>query len=129
MPEGGVLRFVPGRVEGLPDVTEVAFYRDRLEFLSAGRWVSFRLADFAAWPHPAFLWRYLARVGFRPRWLPVGEHDGCRPAAERFFRFYTWPPIVVYMPDELTESCGAITLFNRVHEVIREGGFSTWDLG
>ena len=33
----GGLRFVPGRVDGLPDVIEVAFYLDRLESCSAGR--------------------------------------------------------------------------------------------
>ena len=68
-------------------------------------------------------------LGFCPRWLPVGEHDGCLPSSARFFRFYTWPPIVVYMPDELPDSSDANTLFNRVQDVIREGGFSTWDLG
>src|SRR4051812_49178999 len=57
MSEGGGLWFVPSRVEGLPDVTRVAVYSDRLEVLSAGQWVVFHFEDIAGWPRPAFLWR------------------------------------------------------------------------
>jgi hypothetical protein len=129
MSEGGGLRFVPSRAEGLPAVTEVAVYPDRLEVLSAGRWVSFRLADIAVWPHPAFLRRWLASLGWRPRWLPVGERDWFHPPSERFFRFYTRPPLVVYMPDEPPETNYGSTLFRRVQDVMRAGGFDTWDMG
>ena len=73
MSDEGVLRFVPSRVEGLPNVTQAAVYRDRLGLLSAERWVFFRLAALAAWPRPVFIRRPLARLGWRPRWLPVGE--------------------------------------------------------
>src|SRR5438874_3478882 len=123
MSEGGGLRFIPSRVEGLPDVTEVAVYPGRLELLSAGWWVSFRLADIAAWPRPAFLWRRLARLGWRPRWLPVGERDWFHPPAKRFFRFYTQPRVVIYMPDEPAETGYGSTLFRRVQDVMLEGGF------
>jgi hypothetical protein len=129
MSGGGGLRFVPSRVEGLPDVTEVGVYPDRLELLSAGRWVSFRFADIAEWPRPAFLWRWLARLGWRPSRLPVGERDWFHPPSERFFRFSTQPRIVVSMPDEPAETSYGSTLFRRVQDVIQEGGFSTWDLG
>jgi hypothetical protein len=129
MSEGGGLWFVPSRVEGLPDVTKVAVYPDRLELLSAGQWVVFRFADIAAWPRPAFLWRRLARLGWRPRWLPVGERDWFHPPWERFFRFDTRPRIVVYMPDEPTDTSYGSTLFRRVQDVMLQGGFSTWDLG
>ncbi len=129
MTEGECLRFVPSRVEGLPDVTEVAVYHDRLELLSAERWVSFQFADLAVWPRPAFLRKWLARLGLRPRWLPVGERDWFHPPSERFFRFYTRPRIVVYMPDEPVETNYGDTLFRRVQDVMLEGGFNTWDLG
>jgi hypothetical protein len=123
------LRFVPSRVEGLADVTDVTVYPDRLEFVSRGRQVSFRLADIAVWPRPAFLWRRLGRLGWRPHWLPVGERDWFHPPSERFFRFYTEPRIIVYMPDEPEETDYGSTLFQRVQDVLREGGFNTWDLG
>jgi hypothetical protein len=129
MAEEGGLRFVPSRVEGLTDVTEVTVYPDRLEVISAGRHVSIQFADIAAWPRPAFLWRRLARVGWRPRWLPVGERDWFHPPSERFFRFYTKPRLVVYMPDEPAETDYGSTLFRRVQDVLLEGGFNTWDLG
>jgi hypothetical protein len=123
------LRFIPSRVEGLPGVTEAAVYPDRLELLSGGRWVSFPFADIARWPRPAWLWRRLARLGWRPRWLPVGQRDWFHPPSERFFRFYTQPPIVVYMADEPWDTDYGSTLFRRVQDVMLEGGFNTWDLG
>jgi hypothetical protein len=129
MSEGGGLRFVPSRVEGLPAVTEVVVYPDRLELLSAGRWVCFRLEDIATWPNPAFMRRWLARLGWRPRCVPVGERDWFHAPSERFFRFYTWPQIVVYMPIESAEADYGSTLFRRVQDVLSEGGFRTWDLG
>jgi hypothetical protein len=129
MSEGEGLRFIPSRVEGLPDVTEVAVYPDRLELLSAGRWISLSFAEIASWPRPAWLWRGLARFGWRPRWLAVGQRDWFHPPAERFFRFYTKPPIIVYMADEPYETDYGSTLFRRVQDVMLEGGFSTYDLG
>jgi hypothetical protein len=128
MSESGCLRFVPSRVEGLAAVTEVAVYPDRLELLSAGHWVSVRLEDIATWPKPALIRRWLARRGWRPPYMPVGEHD-CGSSSERFFRFYTWPQIVIYMPDETAVLDHSKTLVHRVQDIMLEGGFRTWDLG
>jgi hypothetical protein len=33
-------RVVPARTEGLPEVTEVVFYHDRVTVCSAGQWVA-----------------------------------------------------------------------------------------
>ena len=125
----GGLRFTPSRVEGLADVTEVAVFPDRLELCAAGRWVSFRLDDIAEWPRPVWLRRTMARLGYPPAWLPVGKRDWFHPPAERFFRFFTEPPITVYMPDEPPETPYPQTLFRRVQDVLQAGGYSTWDLG
>jgi hypothetical protein len=122
------LRFAPSRVEGLPDVTEVAIHPDRLELLSAGEWVVFRLEDIAEWPGPRWLRRLLSRLGWRPRWLPVGERDWFHASPDRFIRFFTSPRIVVYMPDE-TGVEYPYTVFRRAQQVMSRGGFSTWDLG
>jgi hypothetical protein len=129
MSAGNGLRFVPSRVEGLPGVTEVAVYPDRMDLLSEGRWVSFLFADIARWPRPAWLWRRVARLGWRPRWLPVGWRDWFHPPSQRFFRFRTRPPIVVYLPDEPRATDYGSTLFRRVQDVMLAGGFGTWDLG
>ncbi len=122
------LRFVPSRVEGLPGVTEVAVFPNRLELLSEGRWVVIRLADIAAWPRPRWLRRRLAWAGWRPAWLPVADRDWFHPPADRFFRFYITPPVTVYMPDE-TGVDYSETVFRRLQNVIGLGGFSTYDLG
>jgi hypothetical protein len=104
-------------------------YPDRLEFLSAGRWSVFRFTDIAQWPRPVRLWQWLARLGWRPRWLPVGERDWCHPPSARFYRFYTQPRIAIYMPDEPKETDYGSTLFRRIQNVMREQCFDTWDLG
>jgi hypothetical protein len=129
MSEPGCLRFVPSRVDGLADVTEVTVYPDRLELLSAGRLVSYRLEDIATWPKLAFIRRWLARRGWKPRCVPVGEHKCVGSSSERYFRFYTWPQIVIYMPAETAVLDYNKTLDRRVQDIMREGGFRTWDLG
>src|SRR5580765_6729956 len=92
------LRFVPSRVAGLSDVREVAIYPDRLELDSAAEIRVFNFADIARWPRPAWLWRMLSRLGWRPKWLPVADRDWFHPPADRFFVFYTTPQIVLFMP-------------------------------
>ena len=126
---GRALRFVPSRVEGLPDVSEVVVRPDRLELLSAGQWAVFRFAEIARWPRPARLWRLLSRLGWSPRWLPVADRDWFHPPRDRSFRFYTHPPMEVFMTDEGGEIGYGDTLFRRVQEVIESGGFHTFDLG
>ena len=123
------LRFTPSRVEGLPDVSEVVVRPDRIELRSAGEWVSVRFADIARWPRPAPLRRLLARLGWRPRWLPVGDRDWFHPPRDRFFIFYTRPSIKVFLADEDQDVGYWESLFRRVQEVIESGGFHTYDLG
>ena len=123
------LRFVPKGVEGLPSVAEVAVFPDRLELLSAGWWVTIRLADIARWPWPQWLWRWLARLGLRRGSAVVGERDWFRDQApDRFFRFYSRPLLTVYMPDEDGVEYGQ-TLWVRLQEVLMRGRFTTFDLG
>lgn len=123
------VRFVPSRVEGLPDVSEVVIHSDRLELMSQGQWVTFRFLDIAQWPRPAWLWRFLAGLNWRPRWLPVADRDWFHPPRDRFFRFYTRPPVVVYLAEEDRELTYGDTLFRRIQDVMLAGGFHTCDLG
>src|SRR5262245_35982408 len=128
MSTGPHLRFAPSRVEGLPDVTEVAVFPDRIELLSGGRWVVFRFWDIARWPRPAWLWRLLARAGWRRHWPMVGDRDWFHRPPDRFFGFFTTPKVVVYMPDERGVGYGQ-TCFHRLQEVVMAGGYATFDLG
>jgi len=124
------LRFVPSAVEGLPGVTEVAVLPDRLELLSNGRWVKVRFLDIARWHRRGWLYRPLARLGLGVRgWPSVADRDWFHPPAERFFRFFTAPPVTVYMPDEPRETSYGRTMFRRVQDVMAAGGFGTFDLG
>ena len=122
------LRFVPSGVERLPEVTEVVVRPDRLEVRTEGRWLTFRLTDIARWPRPAWLWRVLYRLGWKPRWRPVADRDWFHRPRERFFAFYTEPRLVVRMPaDEPPERDRGC--FGRMQQVLWAGGFQTFDLG
>jgi hypothetical protein len=127
--DGPFLKFVPSRVEGLPDVSEVVVRPDRIELRSAGEWVSIRFADIARWPRPAWLWRLASRYGRRPRWLPVADRDWFHPPRDRFFLFYSRPPVKVYLADEDRGIGYWESLFRRMQEVIEAGGYNTFDLG
>src|SRR5262245_49551794 len=123
------LRFVPSRVDGILDVVEAAVYPDRLELRCADRRVVYRFDEIAEWRRPTRLWRLFARMGVRPTLLPaVGERDWFHPPRERYFRFFTNPRITLYMPDEPRVAYSQ-TLFRRVQDCLRQGGFDTWDLG
>lgn len=124
------LRFVPSAVAGVLSVTEVAVFADRLELFSDARWVVIRYLDIACWHQRAWLYRLLARLGFGVHgWPSVADRDWFHPPAGRFFRFYTAPPVTVFMPDEPTETSYGQTLFRRVQDVLAAGGFRTFDLG
>ena len=56
------LRFVPSAVEGLPEVTEITVYPDRLELRSAGKRVVIRFLDIA---------RGIGAAGSTCRWLDL----------------------------------------------------------
>ena len=120
---------MPSRVEGLPDVTSVTMFPDRIELASANGLVMHRFADIARWPTPSFAWKLLYRMGIRPRWLPVADRDWFHEPADMFFEFYTSPRLKVCMPrDERKEDYG-LSYFVRVQSVLRKGGFHTFDLG
>ena len=126
----GCLRFVPSRVSGLPDVTEAVVFPDRLELLSEGRWIVIRFLDIAGWYRLGWLFRPLAWCGGPVLgWPAVADRDWFHPPAERFFRFFTTPPVTVFMPDEARETSYAHTTFRRVQDQLAKGGFGTFDLG
>jgi hypothetical protein len=117
-------RFVPSRVEGLADVTEVIVRPDRLEVRSAGHWVAFAMAGIARWPRPARMRRFLARFGWWRRTVAVADGDWLQRPADRFFRFYTAPAVVLCMPADEPRGRGG-SCFARVQEVLAAGGFHT----
>jgi hypothetical protein len=125
------LRFVPSAIDGSPSVSEVTLFPDRVELLSEDRWVVIRFLDIArCYRVASCFYRLIARFGWGVKgWPSVADRDWFHPPPERFFRFFTKPPITIYMPDEPRETPYAETMFRRVQNVIGLGGFSTQDLG
>jgi hypothetical protein len=117
--------FCPSRVQGLPDATEVAVYRDRLEVFAAGKWIPFPFAKMVDWPLLGWPRRLAAMLGWRPELLPIAWKDRCSQAPDGFFRFNTKPKLTVYVPDVITESGNY--LWWHIQEIIREGGYIVWD--
>lgn len=123
------LRFVPSRAEGLPDVREVAIFPDRLEVNTAGEWKTFRFADIARWPSPAWLRRWQHRCGRRSGRAPnVGGRSWSGSPQKRYFVFNTTPRLAVRMPVDDPQTYEE-SHFLRIKQVLWQGGFDTWDLG
>jgi hypothetical protein len=122
------LRFVPSRVEGLPEVSEVRLFPDRIEARSAGKWLTFRFIEMVRWPQPVWFWRLLRRATGRPVGLPVGDRDWFHSPPDRYFSLYTDPRLVLFMPTDEPDEYGRGT-FAQIQYVLSAGGFSTLDLG
>jgi len=121
------VRFCPSHVEGLEGVGEVAIHVDRLEVNVDGQWRSFRFADIGRRQESA-LASYLRRLcGGKALPRLVGERDWCRPPRERFFRWYTDPPLTMFMPEDEGEAYSS-GYFPLIHAVLQTGAFSTIDL-
>lgn len=124
------LRFVPSRVDGLAGVTEVVVYPDRLEIVTAKEVAIVRFIDIANWCSVwSWFYRQLARRGWLLGTPYVADRDWFHPPADRYFRFFSTPPITIYLPDEPAETDYTRTMFRRVQDVIAAGGFCTFDLG
>jgi hypothetical protein len=122
------VRFTPSHAEGLPDVGEVVVHPDRIEVETEGRWVTFALADIARAQEPRAL-SLLKRMVGKPSWPPlVADRDWFHPARERFFLWYTDPPLKTCMPEDETRDYDT-SYFARIRWVVESGGFATYDLG
>lgn len=124
------LRFIPSGVDGIASVTEAVVFPDRLELCSNGHWVVIRFIDIARWYRWSWAYRILARVGWGVHgWPSVADRDWFHPPPGRFFRFYTEPPVTIYMPNEPHDLGYTETMFRRVQDLLATGGFGTFDLG
>lgn len=124
------LRFVPTKVKGRPDVTEVIVYPNRLELYSDGQWVTIRFTEIVHWFKYAWFYRLQMRLGFGLRgWPCVADRDWFKPQGERYFRFFSSPPLEIYLPGESDDVDYADSLFYQIQAVISRGRFSTSDLG
>jgi len=122
------VRFVPSRAAGLPDVREVVFHPDHVDVLGEETW---RRVDYASIARPqvprwmALLHRVLGRSPVPPM---VADRDWFKAPPERSLTLYTQPPLLICMPVDEPVDHDASYLW-RVLEVIRAGGYDTWDTG
>lgn len=124
------LRFIPSAVKGLPEVSEVDIYPDRLELMSAGQLRVFRFIDIANWGRFGWFYRGIAQIGWGVFRNPcVGIRDWFHPPSLRFFCFYTQPRLQIFLPDEAIDLPYNEILFVKIKEIISSGGFSTSDMG
>jgi hypothetical protein len=120
------LRVVPTRTEGLPGVTEVVFYCDRMAVCSAGEWRVIPFAPFARWPRPAGLRKMLAWFGYRPPWRTIADRNWVDTETKSLFVFYSNPPIKIWL--FYSEDYVASPYF-QVQQLLRQGGYDTFDIG
>ena len=123
----GVVSLVPSHCEGLPDVREVVVRPDCLEVNSEGNRITFPFSKIGRRQESALRSFIKRLVGRRPFALLVGERDWCRPPSERYFVWYTTPPVKTYMPDDEGTSYSE-SYFPRIHEVMAGGLYGTFDL-
>jgi hypothetical protein len=120
--------FVPSRVEGLDNVKEVTVYPDRLEVSVGEEVITYDFSRIARRQESP--WRSFAKqVTGGDVWPKlVADRDWFHEPKDRFFVFYTEPPMKIFMPvDELEDH--ESSHFFRVQEVIRAGKYATFDLG
>jgi hypothetical protein len=124
------LKFTPSEVTGLPAVSRVTVFPDHLELCSEAQTRTIRFLDIARWPRWGWFYRLAARLGLGVRGNPaVADRDWFHPPSRRFFRFYSDPPLTIYLADEPEETPYGETLFSRVQVVLAAGGYCTMDLG
>ncbi len=120
------MRVVPTRTEGLPAVTEVVFYHDRMAVCSAGQWLAIPFAPLAHWPRPARVRKMLAWFGYRPPWRIVADRNWVDTETESLFVFYSKPPFKLWLPYEADYTTSP---YFQLQQFLRQGGFDTFDIG
>jgi hypothetical protein len=120
------LRVVPTRAEGLPAVTEVVFYPDRMMVCSAGQWRVIPFAPLARWPRPVWFRKALAWFGVQPLWRTVADRNWLDTETESLFEFYSNPPFRLWLAydDDYVASP-----YFQVQQFLRQAGFDTFDMG
>ena len=120
------LRVVPTRAEGLPAVTEIVFYHDRMMVCSAGQWLAIAFAPLARWPRPVRIRKVLAWFGIQPPWRTIANRNWVDTETESLFEFYSNPPFRLWLPydDDYVASP-----YFQVQQFLRQAGFDTFDMG
>src|SRR5262249_56852241 len=96
----GLVSFRPSHAEGLPDVQEVVVRPDRLEVNAAGSWLTFPFSRIGR-RQESRLVSFVKRLAGRQPWpVMVADRDWFHPPPDRFFLWYTDPPLRTCMPED-----------------------------
>lgn len=118
-----VVEFRPSRVEGVPDVVLVRVSAREVRLISAETERVVRFADIVEQPEGRFVF------GIRRRPMCIADRDWFHAPPDRFFRFYTTPPLTISMPVDDAQDWES-SCFARIESIIHaEGRFTTADLG
>ena len=123
-----IVSFAPSRVDGLENVKKVIVYRYKIKLETPEKTFVYRFGRIATWPDPAWLNQIRALLGTPPKWLPVADRDSFHAPPDRFFRFYTKPPIKIFMPINDKNNLEESTYW-KVREILWQGGYNSSDLG
>jgi hypothetical protein len=121
-PDADAVSFIPSRVEGLAGVSLVVVHPDRLELVTGDTRRAFSFAGIGRPLGAGLLRRVLGRAR-----LYVASRDFCQAPSDRYFRWYTDPPLITFMPSDEVADYATCT-FSRIREIVRAGGFDTYDL-
>jgi hypothetical protein len=123
-----LVRFRPSRAEGLPDVREVVVRPDRLEVNTAGSWLTFRFSRIGRRQESRVVSLVKRLVRRAPGAVMVADRDWFHAPPDRYFLWYTDPPLRTCMPED-EPADRAASYFSRIQAVLYSGGFATCDLG
>lgn len=123
------VRFVPSRIYGeYGDRLEVVVFSDRLEVHGHGSIVKYKLSDIARRQESVLVACFKRLFGIRPYQRIVGYRDWFHEPPNRYFIFYTDPPITICMPVDEPEDHQS-SYFFRIQQILLRGGYGTYDLG
>lgn len=122
------ITFTPSRVDWITEVHSVTIWPNCLGVETADGGQKFRFEEIGRIQESGIMrfMRWLS--GSRPFGMLVADRDWFHPPQNRFFRFYTDPPMTVYMPSNETVGYED-SFFFRIQAVIGCGGYETFDLG
>jgi len=122
------ITFTPSRVDWTSDISLVTVWPNRLTVETVDGEQEFLFEQIGKIQESGIM-RFMRRLGGAKQFgLLVADRDWFHPPQDRYFRFYTDPPMTVYMPaDDAADYEESV--FFRVQAVIRCGGFETYDVG
>jgi len=122
------ITFIPSRVDWTGAVYEVTVWPFRLDVETPDGTQEFSFQRIGKIQESGIM-RFMRWLGGAKPWgMLVADRDWFQAPPDRYFRFYTDPPMTVYMPEDDTLNYEE-SVFFRVQAVILAGGYESYDVG